>query len=82
MKFEFTIPPLTCCHHVCCFTGAWVGKASLFRNGGRVGITEFSWSPTNMKAFTSRKECEKENKGLPCFNQKSGRDSKDYLIPT
>ena len=58
------------------------GKAALFANGGKVGITEFSWNPTNMKAFTSKAECKKDNKGEACFRQNPGRGSQDYFIPT
>lgn len=60
--------------------GDRVRKAALFGNGGKVGITEFSWNPTNMKAFTTRAECQKQ--GVTCFRQNPGMGSPDYFIPT
>lgn len=55
-------------------------KAALFSSGGQVGITEFSWNPTNMTEYRNVDACERDWGKDRCFGQKAP-DDKTYHVP-
>lgn len=57
-------------------------KAFLFGSGGQLGITEFSWNPTDKTGDPTQSECQANFPGRRCFGQQFVPFvTADYWIP-